>query len=138
MRFKKLNDEEPNLGITPLIDIVFLLLIFFMLTSHFDMFSGVVIRLPEVGQKSRSNEDQMVKAAIDKWGNIYLEGKKIDLKTLSEKLEKLTENDEMISLVLEGDKETKHGRIVQVMDTAKRAGVLSIVIAARWQPEKVF
>ncbi|MBW1921270.1 MAG: biopolymer transporter ExbD [Deltaproteobacteria bacterium] len=48
MRFKTTKKEEPSLGIAPLIDIVFLLLIFFMVTSHFDIASGVRIQLPKV------------------------------------------------------------------------------------------
>ena len=52
MRFKRNRPEEIRLGIAPLIDIVFLLLIFFMVTAHFDVASGVQIRLPRVAQKT--------------------------------------------------------------------------------------
>ncbi|MBW1902449.1 MAG: hypothetical protein JRJ20_12555, partial [Deltaproteobacteria bacterium] len=45
---------------------------------------------------------------------------------------------ELIQLVLQADKEVKHGRVVQIMDLAKSAGVSSIIIAAQWDPKKVF
>ena len=80
MRFKRIKEDEPILGITPLIDIVFLLLIFFMLTSHFHAASGVPIRLPKVTQNAYGAKKQEIIVAIDKAGGIYLKGKKIDIK----------------------------------------------------------
>ena len=56
MRFKKKREEEITIGIAPLIDIVFLLLIFFMVTSHFDIVSGVRIQLPKVTKKILNEE----------------------------------------------------------------------------------
>jgi len=135
MRFKKSKEEEPRLGITPLIDIVFLLLIFFMLTSHFDVASGVRINLPKVGQKTFQEKTRKITLVMDKEGNAYLEGDKIDLLELNKKLKSLSEKSGVLHLFLEADKEVKHGRVVQVMDVAKRAGVSSLIIAARWEPE---
>ena len=66
MRFRRKKEEEPMLGITPLIDIVFLLLIFFMLTSHFHVASGVPIRLPKVTQNAHNGTDRKVIIAIDR------------------------------------------------------------------------
>lgn len=138
MRFRRNKEEEPILGITPLIDIVFLLLIFFMLTSHFHVASGVPIRLPKVTQSAYESKLQEIICAIDREGHIYLKGEKTDLKALSPKLQALVEKGELIQLVLQADKEVKHGRVVQIMDLAKSAGVSSIIIAAQWDPKKVF
>ncbi len=138
MRFRRNKEEEPILGITPLIDIVFLLLIFFMLTSHFHVASGVPIRLPKVTQSAYESKLQEIICAIDREGHIYLKGEKTDLKALGPKLQALVENGELIQLVLQADKEVKHGRVVQIMDLAKSAGVSSIIIAAQWDPKKVF
>ena len=125
MRFKKVKNEEPRLGITPLIDIVFLLLIFFMLTSHFHVASGVSIKLPKVTQKAFHKDTEKITLMIDKKERIYL-------------LKDLVEKEGLVHLLLEADKEVKHGKVVQVMDLAKTAGVLSIIIAANWEPSKVF
>lgn len=138
MRFKKVKNEEPRLGITPLIDIVFLLLIFFMLTSHFHVASGVSIKLPKVTQKAFHKDTEKITLMIDKKERIYLEGNKIDLEKLSIELKDLVEKEGLVHLLLEADKEVKHGKVVQVMDLAKTAGVLSIIIAANWEPSKVF
>ena len=138
MRFKRIKEDEPGFDIAPLIDIVFLLLIFFMLTSHFQLASGVHIKLPKMGQKLYEKEDNKIVLVIDKRGNIYLKGEKVELKDLGIKLHKLVEKDGLDQLLLEADQEVKHGRVVKVMDIAKRAGMSSIAIAAGWEPEKVF
>jgi biopolymer transport protein ExbD len=138
MRFKKVKDEEPRLGITPLIDIVFLLLIFFMVTSHFQVASGVSIKLPKVMQKTFHKDTEKITLIIDKEGSIYLMGKKIDLHKLSIDLKGLVEKDGLVHLLIEADKDVKHGRVVQVMDLAKTAGVRSIIIAANWETRKAF
>ncbi len=126
------------LGITPLIDIVFLLLIFFMLTSHFHVASGVPIRLPKVTQNAHNGKDRNVIIAIDSTGRTYIQGEKIELKELSPRLRTLVNQDGVTQIVLQADKEVKHGKVVQTMDLAKSAGISSIVIAAQWDSKKAF
>jgi len=126
------------LGITPLIDIVFLLLIFFMVTSHFHVASGVPIRLPKVTQNTYEKKRHEIILAIDKMGRIYLKREKVELKELGVKLRDIVEKGDLIQLILQADKDVKHGKVVQVMDLAKSAGIPSIVIAAQWEPDKVF
>ncbi|MBW1850145.1 MAG: biopolymer transporter ExbD [Deltaproteobacteria bacterium] len=138
MRFRRLKEEEPMLGITPLIDIVFLLLIFFMVTSHFHVASGVPIRLPKVTQNTYEKKRHEIILAIDKMGRIYLKREKVELKELGVKLRDIVEKGDLIQLILQADKDVKHGKVVQVMDLAKSAGIPSIVIAAQWEPDKVF
>jgi len=137
MRFKKIKEEEPLLGITPLIDIVFLLLIFFMLTSHFHVASGIPIKLPKVAQKTYDKKSHEIILVVDRDGRTYLKGELIDLKDLGPKLKGLVDKDSLSHLLLQADKDVKHGMVVQIMDLAKRAGVPSLVIAAQWEPKKV-
>jgi biopolymer transport protein ExbD len=136
MRFKRIKEDEPMMGITPLIDIVFLLLIFFMLTSHFHVASGVPIRLPKVTQNAYGGKKQEIIVAIDKTGGVYLKGKKIEIGALGPRLKELLDKDGLAKLVLQADKEVHHGKVVQVMDLAKSAGISSIVIAAQWNSRK--
>ena len=138
MRFRKPKEEEPQLGIAPLIDVVFLLLIFFMVTSHFNVASGIPIRLPKVAQKAYNRDDHKIMIVIDREGRTYLKGEKIDLKDLGPRLQNIVEKEGLIHLLLQADKDVKHGRVVHVMDLAKSAGVSSIIIAAQWEPKKVY
>jgi biopolymer transport protein ExbD len=138
MRFIKAPEEEPNISIAPLIDIVFLLLIFFMVTSHFDIASGVQISLPEVAQRLMNEEkNTRVTLVVDKSSETYLEGQKIDMNDLQDKLSRFVQEREILHLVLQADKDVSHGKVVEIMDIAKSAGVQSIIIAARWKSEKL-
>ena len=89
MQFRKIREEEPRLGLAPLIDVVFLLLIFFMLTSHFHVASGISIKLPTVAQKSYDGESHKIILVIDRANRIYLKGEKIGLKQVHLKLQHL-------------------------------------------------
>jgi biopolymer transport protein ExbD len=118
--------------------VVFLLLIFFMVTSHFNLASGIPIRLPKVAQKSYDREEHKITLAMDAKGVVYLEGKEIGKDVLGNKLKTLVEKEGLVQLLLEADRATRHGHVVEVMDLAKRAGVVSIVIAAQWEPNQEY
>jgi len=136
MRFRKYREEEPGINMAPLIDIVFLLLIFFMVTSHFDIASGVKIDLPKVAKKLISDEEQNnINLIIDKSAQTYIEGQLIEIDALQENLRKIVAEKGILHLILQADKDVSHGYVVRVMDHAKSAGVSSITIAARWNAD---
>jgi biopolymer transport protein ExbD len=136
VKFKKKREEEITIGIAPLVDIVFLLLLFFAISYHFDIASGVQINLPKMSRTiSGDNDENRVTLIIDKSAEIYLEGEKIDLKTLRERIQGYVQEQGLVKLVLQADKDVSHGTVVEVMDVAKSAGVDSIIIAARWKPK---
>jgi biopolymer transport protein ExbD len=136
MKFQRSRQEEPTLGIAPLIDIVFLLLIFFMVTSHFDVASGLRIKLPQVSRVIFDRHDNKATILIDEAGQTYFENKPVDMKALSERLRRLVQEKGVVQLIVQADKEVKHGVVVETMDLAKTAGVDSIVISAQWRPKK--
>lgn len=136
MKFQRTKQEEPSLGIAPLIDIVFLLLIFFMVTSHFDVASGVRIKLPQISRAIFDTQENKVTVLIDPSGQVYFEGRALELTALGERLRELVLEKKGLQLVLQADKEVKHGVVVETMDTAKTAGVQSIVISAQWKPQR--
>ena len=137
MRFRKAKEEETRLGLAPLIDIVFLLLIFFMVTSHFDVATGLRIQLPEVARKVFNQQDNPLRLVIDKSGRMFLDGKELDINALKQQLEKAVNERDVIHLILQADKDVRHGVVVQAMDAARAAGINSIVIAAQWKADKV-
>ena len=139
MRFSQPKREEISLGISiaPLIDIVFLLLIFFMVTSHFEIMSNIDIKLPDISQRGSDQLIDSMIVAIDKTGNYYIKKEKMDLKDIYLRLKEGTEQ-KKINLILQADRDVKHGHVVRIMDLAKKAGVTSIIISAQWDPEEVF
>lgn len=131
MHFKRSREDEPGLGTAPLVDVVFLLLIFFMLTTHFDMASGIRIRLPKAAERIVEQNKDRITLVMDSRGRTFLKGKQLKDKELERRLQLLVEKKDVMDLVLQADKDARHGRVVQVMDLAKRAGMRSIIIAAR-------
>ena len=137
MRFRKKKDDEPDISIAPLVDIVFLLLIFFMVTSHYDIAAGVQIKLPKVTKRvAEPDAETRVDIIVDKDANIYLDGKKIDIKALKSRLSAEVKKRGMLNLVLQADADVRHGKVVEIMDIAKSAGINSIIIAARWRSKE--
>ncbi len=139
MRFSRPRREEISLGISmaPLIDIVFLLLIFFMLTSHLDSSSGIDISLPDVSESLSPRPLDNLIVVLDKQGDCYLNKSKISLHALYSTIKDSALGKD-IGLILSADKDVKHGRVVEIMDLARKAGVESITISARWQPKENF
>jgi len=137
MRFKMKKEEEMTTGIAPLVDIVFLLLLFFAITYHFDIASGVRIDLPKVTQKAADNETEKVTLIVNKSAEIFFMGKKLDLKELEKELQALVEEKVYLRVVLQADKDVSHGKVVEIMDVAKNAGINSVIIAARWKAGEV-
>ncbi len=139
MRFSQPKREEISLGISiaPLIDIIFLLLIFFMLTSHFEIISGIDIELPDISERGPDRSADSIIVALDKTGNCFLQKEKVTPKDLHLRLKEMS-RDRRINLMLQADKDVKHGKVVEIMDLAKDAGVTSIIIAAQWEPERVY
>jgi biopolymer transport protein ExbD len=137
LRFLRTKQEEETILLTPFVDIVLNLLIFFAVTTQFDIASGVHIRLPTVSNVIKEQQENRVVVVMDASGQIFLEGKKLDPKMLGERLKALVKEKRSIQLVLKADKDVKHGFVVQAMDIAKSAGVQSIVIAAQWKIDKV-
>jgi biopolymer transport protein ExbD len=136
MRLLRKKAEEETILLTPFVDIVLNLLIFFAVTSQFDISSGVRIKLPQVSKVIAGQEENKVTVVIDREGQAYFEGKTVDMKQLEERLKALVIEKGNLQLILQADKEVMHGRVVEAMDVAKSVGVQSILIAAQWKAPK--
>lgn len=136
MRLLRKKAEEETILLTPFVDIVLNLLIFFAVTSQFDISSGVRIKLPQVSKVIAGQEENKVTVVIDREGQAYFEGKTVDMKQLEERLKALVLEKGNLQLILQADKEVMHGRVVEAMDVAKTVGVQSILIAAQWKAPK--
>jgi biopolymer transport protein ExbD len=108
-----------------------------MVTSHFDVASGVRIRLPQSSRRIIDQVEDKVTLVLDKSGKIYFEGREIDQKTLRKDLQDIAARQGILRLVLQADKDARHGQVVEIMDLAKAAGVHSIIIAAQWKSQKL-
>lgn len=128
MKFASRRRVNASLNITPLIDVVLLLLIFFMISTTFVVQPGIPIQLPEAVSASAQIQREWV-VAVTAQDEIYLNEVRVTLKTLQRQLEAAVGRGEVEVLIVKGDEVARHGRIVRVMDAAKLAGVKRLAIA---------
>ena len=130
MNFKKRdNKQDLTIDIAPLVDIVFLLLIFFMLSTSFELHPGLKVNLPESSTKEVKKEPESLKVVLTKTGTIYLNGKKVDVITLRKKFASVKNKKTLV--VIEADKFSYHGTVVSIMDIAKQNGLNNFAIATK-------
>lgn len=120
--------EEQELNITPLIDCVFLLLIFFMVTTVFKQPYSLQVELPEAGQSQEVEEKKLV-ASITADGRMEINRQPVTLENLAQVLMREKENTRSLTLVVRTDKETRHRYLLDLLEAAKLAGIEKIPLA---------
>ncbi len=118
---RRRNRQGATVELTPLIDIVFQLLIFFLLTATFKDFSSLDVELAEAKNQERSTEQKAVVVSIGNGGEIEIEGKIVDQRELEIRLCKEGDSGKD-TLHIRADKDSRHENLVFTMDTAKRCG----------------
>ena len=127
LRFKRhLKLDEDRLDVTPLIDVVFLLLIFFMLTSTFVLQPGIKVKLPRAITSEALKEKNLV-IVITAGGKIYLDNEIILPGELSVKLEKAAQDDRAV--LIKADQKISLGRVVEIWDLCRDVGITQVSIA---------
>ena len=114
----------------PLIDMVFILLIFFMVTTVFTRETGVEINRPQASS-SEALDKKSLMIGIDPKGNVYIEQHRVDLLGLRAVVERRLQMDPDRNIVIISDEESRTGILVQVMDECRLAGASNIAIAAK-------
>ncbi len=132
-RRKRRHTVIPNL--LPLIDVVLLLLIFFMISSTFVVQPGIRINLPKSSIAERK-EIEDVTLVLTKDEALFLNNEKVSIPALWGRLVDIFRRRPNFMLVIKADKEVTHGRVVEVMDIAKQAGVNRLAIATQPKPRK--
>lgn len=130
MEFRRPPPQEIRLKITPLIDMVFLLLIFFLLTSSFVLQEGIKIDLPSAKSSEIQQEKEIV-ISITKDNQIYLSQRQVDLETLSQGLAKIIRQNPNKPVVIRADKGIILGMAIKVLDTARLSGAKRVVISTK-------
>lgn len=134
MILKERQWAKASFDITPLVDIVFLLLVFFMLTSSFvEVKPGVKVNLPQASAPNVGAKKDIT-VSIDINNTLYLNSRVISPGDLYEKIAKVAHANPNIMVIVEADKNVTHGKVVRVMDIIRKAGVKKIAIAT--QPPK--
>ncbi len=127
---RKNRDEEANLSMTPLIDVVLLLLIFYVVTSSF-VDREIQLELPESEASAIPDEKKKFTVEIGQGGAIALNGKATTIELLDRTIEVAAAADDIQSVEIRADRNVTHGRVVQVLGIIKKHGVDTIGIAVK-------
>jgi biopolymer transport protein ExbD len=127
MEFERRRHNHAHMNIAPLVDVVFLLLLFFMLTSHLIQEPAIRIRLPE--SKTAETKNEAIKTVlITKNGEIYFMDKRVDLKNLQMAIKENLKNVEKDFLRIKADRDVSVGLLVSVIDEVRRSGIKNFSI----------
>ena len=130
MKFKKKKSPEINLEITPLVDVIFLLLIFFVLSTQFIDLKTMSIDLPSIDKKTMSNlPENRVKIEISKEGEVLINNTILDnfsIKALNEELRAISPD--IKTATISADSDTKYQYLVTIMESLNRNGFKNIQI----------
>jgi biopolymer transport protein ExbD len=126
------KEETVEVNLTPLIDVVFLLLIFFMVTTTFDRHAKLKVSLPESSAKITQQQSDPLVLSIDAKGNYFINDRQVvnqSLDTLKQALQKVIGDNSDMALVLRADANTPHKAVVRAMDAASQLGLTKLSIA---------
>jgi biopolymer transport protein ExbD len=119
---------DASLNMTPMIDIVFLLLIFFLLTTNFISAEGISVKLPQARSTTAQTQEDIT-VQISKAGEIYIRGERMNEGSLYDRLCTLIGNNAHKLVIIKADREIILNKAVKVMDIAKTAGAERLCIA---------
>jgi biopolymer transport protein ExbD len=124
--------KTPELSMAPLIDMVFLLLIFFLVTTSFVRETGVQVNRPKASQSMTiKNPDLLI--AVTRAGTIHVEQRQIDIGMVKPIVSQFVEQNPGAKVVVVADENSRTGLVIQVMDECKIAGASEVSIATRTQ-----
>ena len=128
-RRHELPDTEAEINMTPMLDIVFIMLIFFIVTTSFVKESGVDVNRPSANTAERKERGNIL-IAITANDEIWIDKRKVDIRAVRANVERLHAENPEGAVIIQADRNSKTGLLVQVMDQARLAGVSNVSIAA--------
>jgi len=134
MNLRPKRRDDVNLDITPLIDVVFLLLIFFMVSTTFDRESEINITLPQASEEYTEVKPETVSVEVDVQGRVHVNGKTLvnsQLETIREAMRDVMLDLEDPPVIISADAEATHQLVIRVMDAARQLGLLKITFATQ-------
>jgi biopolymer transport protein ExbD len=130
---RRRNRKGTELNMSPLIDMIFILLLFFIVTTSFVKEAGVDVQRP-VAATAQTKESTNLVLAITENNILYIEGKPVDIRSLRGYMERFVMQNPTGSVVIAADKDSRSGTIITSLDACRLAGVKNLSVAAQ-QPE---
>ena len=137
MNLRQAGGDEPELNLTPLIDVVFILLIFFMVSTTFQKESEINIELPEASADPVETKKDVLELVIDAEGRYFIEQQQVvntELETLKKAISKFLGERTGIPVVIRADRRTPYEAVIRAMDATSQLGLVQMSLATS-QPE---
>ena len=124
------DEEEANIDMTPMLDVVFIMLIFFIVTASFVKEAGIDVNRPEAATAVKKDRANILIAIYDK-GEIWINKRRIDVRAVQANIERLHAENPQGTVVIQADKKATTETLIKVMDASRAAGVYDVSIAAQ-------
>ena len=128
-RRRNSDQDESEVNLTPMLDVVFIMLIFFIVTASFVKESGIDISRPSAATAVRKERGNIL-IAITAKNAIWIDRREVDPRAFRANIERLRAENPQGAVIIQADRDSKNGLLVQVMDAARLAGVTNVSIAA--------
>jgi len=122
------TDQVAEIDMTPMLDIVFIMLIFFIVTTSFSKEAGIDINRPSAQTATRKAQGNII-VAIKPNGDIWIDKRQVDIRAVRANVARLHAETPLGSVVIAADRDTKVKVLVQVMDQIRMAGIANASIA---------
>ncbi len=128
-RRRGLEQDESEVNLTPMLDVVFIMLIFFIVTASFVKESGIDISRPSAATAVRKERGNIL-VAITAKNTIWIDRRQVDPRALRANIERLRAENPQGAVIIQADRDSKNYLLIEVMDAARLAGVTNVSIAA--------
>ena len=123
------QEDESEVNLTPMLDVVFIMLIFFIVTASFVKEAGIDVSRPPAAESEKKARGNIL-VQITATDQIWVDGRQVDPRALRPNIERLHAENPQGSVIVQADQESENGLLVQVMDAARLAGVENVSLAA--------
>ncbi len=123
------EEDEDEINLTPMLDVVFIMLIFFIVTASFVKEKGIDVNRPDPSQKQQVMEKGSILIRIDDNNDIWLEGRKIDVRAVRANIERLHAENPEGGVVIQATEKSNTETLIAVMDASRQANVYNVSIA---------
>jgi biopolymer transport protein ExbD len=128
-RHRRVTEDDSEINLTPMLDVTFIMLIFFIVTSSFVKEAGIDVNKPAAATAETKERGNILVAITDS-GQIWIDKRPVDVRAVRANIERLHAENPQGSVVIQADENSKNGLLVKVMDAAREAGVSNVSIAA--------
>lgn len=124
------DEDESSIDITPMLDVVFIMLIFFIVTATFVKEAGIDVNRPDAATAVKQ-EHANILVAISADNEIWIDRRQVDIRSVRPNIERLHAENPQGTVVIQADKDSRTDTLIKVMDAARSAGVFNVAIAAQ-------